>query len=113
MSDTPVTVAIVELNVEPTYLQLSREERAAHWRALQDIIARHPGVEVVWHDADALNGECSDFVICRFANLFAYHAMWEEIKDGPLFATPYFHITRVLIGMENAFVAYDESLGIS
>ena len=113
MAEEPVTVAVVELKVEATYLQLSREERAAHWLALQEIIAAHPKVSVVWHDADARSGECSDFVICRFANLFDYHCMWEEIKDGPLFMTPYFHITRVLIGMENAFVAYDETIGIA
>ena len=112
MADVPVTVAVVELKVEPTYLQLSREERAAHWQALQAIIGNHPKVSVVWHDADAISGECSDFVICRFETLFDYHCMWEEIKDGPLFSTPYFHITRVLIGMENAFVAYDEAIGI-
>ena len=112
MADEPVTVAVVELKVEATYLQLSREARAAHWLALQEIIAGHPKVSVVWHDADALSGECSDFVICHFQSLFDYHCMWEEIKDGPLFMTPYFHITRVLIGMENAFVAYDEKIGI-
>ncbi|MDA0787157.1 MAG: Darcynin 2 [Proteobacteria bacterium] len=112
MTDEPVTVAVVELKVEPTYLQLSREARFEHWTRLQEIIRGHPGVEVVWHDADAISGDCSDFVICRFRTLFDYHCMWEEIKDGPLFSTPYFHITRVLIGMENAFVAYDEAIGI-
>ena len=112
MADEPVTVAVVELKVEATYLQLSREARAAHWLALQEIIAAHPKVGVVWHDADALSGECSDFVICHFQTLFDYHCMWEEIKDGPLFMTPYFNITRVLLGMENAFVAYDEAIGI-
>jgi hypothetical protein len=112
MSDTPVNVAIVELQVEPTYLQLSREARLEHWMNLQDIIRAHPGVDVVWHDADATSGSCSDFVICRFQMLFDYHSMWEEIKDGPLFSTPYFHIVRVLIGVENAFVAYDEAIGI-
>ena len=44
--------------------------------------------------------------------MFDYHCMWEELKDSKLFTTPYFHITRVLIGMENAFEAYDEKLGI-
>jgi len=44
--------------------------------------------------------------------MYAYHAMWEELKDSELFTTPYFHITRVLIGMENAFEAYDRDLGI-
>lgn len=111
-TEEPVTVAVVELKVEATYLQLSREARFGHWMKLQEIIRGHPKVSVVWHDADAISGECSDFVICHFRSLFDYHCMWEEIKDGPLFATPYFHISRVLIGMENAFVAYDEAMGI-
>ena len=38
--------------------------------------------------------------------------MWEEIKDGPLFLTPHFPIVRVLIGIENAFFAYDKAIGI-
>ena len=112
-AEEPVTVAVVELKVEPTYLQLSREARFEHWTKLQEIIQGHPKVSVTWHDADAISGECSDFVICRFGSLFDYHCMWEEIKDGPLFSTPYFHITRVLIGMENAFVAYDEAIGVA
>lgn len=110
--EAPVSVAIVELKVEPTYLQLSRETRAEKWRAMQAIIRAHPGVSVTWNDADAFSGECSDFVICRFARMFDYHCMWEELKDSELFTTPYFHIARVLIGMENAFEAYDEKLGI-
>lgn len=112
MSETPATVAVVELMVEPTYLQLPREARAERWEATRVIIARHPNVSVTWHDADAISGECSDFVICRFDTLFDYHCMWEELKDSELFTAPYFHITRVLMGMENAFVAYDEQIGI-
>lgn len=42
MTEEPVTVAVVELKVEATYLQLSREARAAHWLALQKIIAAPP-----------------------------------------------------------------------
>jgi hypothetical protein len=101
------------LKVEPTYLQLSRAVRLEHWKKLQEIVRAHSGVEVTWHDADATSGACSDFVICRFTSLFVCHCMWEEIKDGPLFSTPYFHINRVLIGMENASVAYDEKIGVS
>ncbi len=78
----------------------------------QGIIRAHPGVSMTWNDADAFSGECSDFVICRFNSMFVYHCMWEELKDSELFTTPYFHITRVLLGMENAFEAYDASIGI-
>lgn len=114
MSDdeAPVSVAIVELKVEPAYLRLSRETRAEKWQMMQGIIRAHPGVHVSWNDADAFSGECSDFVICRFQSMFDYRCMWEELKDSELFATPYFYITRVLIGMENAFEAYVEKLGI-
>ena len=48
MSDieTPTSVAIVELKVEPTYLQLSRETRLEKWQMMQGIIRAHPGVSV-------------------------------------------------------------------
>jgi hypothetical protein len=42
VTEEPVTVAVVELKVEATYLQLSREARAAHWLAMQKIIAAPP-----------------------------------------------------------------------
>ena len=42
----PVSVAIVELKVAPTYLKLSREVRAAKWHMMQEIIRSHPGLEV-------------------------------------------------------------------
>ena len=110
--EIPDSVAIVELKVEPSYLQLSREIRAEKWQMMLGIIRAHPNVSVTWNDADTFSGECSDFVICRFKVMFDYHCMWEELKDSELFTTPYFHITRVLIGMENAFEVYDETLGI-
>lgn len=58
MSETeaPVSVAIVELKVEPAYLQLSREVRAGKWHMMQGIIRAHPGVAVTWNDADAFSG---------------------------------------------------------
>ena len=105
-------MAIVELKVEPTYLQLSRETRLEKWQMMQGIIRAHPGVSVTRNDAYAFSGECSDFVICRLNSMFEYHCMWEELKDSELFTTPYFYITRVLLGMENAFEAYDASIGI-
>lgn len=102
--------AIVYLAFEPAWLALSRDERGAHAQRIGAILARHPKVSFEWFDADALAGGFSDFAICRFSDMRAYHHLWEELRDTDIFAHPYARIVNVTTGIENGFQDYEVAL---
>lgn len=102
--------AIVYLAFEPAWLALSRQARSRFADSIGDILRRHPEVSFNWFDADALAGGFSDFAICRFADMRAYHHLWEELRDTEIFAHPYARIVNVTIGIENGFQDYEDSL---
>lgn len=99
--------AIVYLAFEPAWLALSREERRVHAQTVGGILARHPQVSFEWFDADALAGGFSDFAICRFSDMRAYHHLWEELRDTEIFAHPYARIVNVTTGIENGFQDFE------
>ncbi|UES50110.1 darcynin family protein [Roseibium aggregatum] len=102
--------AIVYLAFEPAWLALSRQERGEIAGQIATILARHPGVAFEWYDADALAGGYSDFAICRFSDMRAYHHLWEELRDTVIFSKPYARIVNVTTGIENGFQDYEANL---
>lgn len=102
--------AIVYLAFEPAWLALSREERGRIAGRIGGILARHPKVSFEWFDADALAGGFSDFAICRFSDMRAYHHLWEELRDTEVFAHPFARIVNVTTGIQNGFQDYEDSL---
>ncbi|MFD1693890.1 darcynin family protein [Roseibium aestuarii] len=103
-------VAIVYLTFEPAWLSLTRPERRAHAERIGAILLRHPAVRFSWFDADALSGDHSDFAICHFNEMRAYHHLWEELRDTEIFSHPYARIRRVTLGIENGFQDYEEAV---
>ncbi|NVK33239.1 MAG: Darcynin 2 [Rhodobacteraceae bacterium] len=110
MSKPLAMMAIVYLNVEPAWLALSREKRRSFAEMIGDILSRHPDVSFSWFDADALSGKCSDFAVCRFFDMRAYHHLWEELKDTEIFTHPYARIADVSLGIENGFQDYEDTI---
>lgn len=111
MSDSLPLAAVVRLAVEPAWLALPRDRRRDHAAGLAEILARHPEVVMSWFDADALGSGYSDFVICRFGDLKAYHFLWEELKDSEVFSAPYLRIFDVTLGIERGYEAYEAETG--
>ncbi|MCD1259603.1 Darcynin 2 [Paenibacillus athensensis] len=105
---------VVLLEVDASWLALSREERRANAAGMYAAVARSAGkVQVRYFDADAFSGACTDFVVCLTDDLCAYHSLWEELKDSKPFAGGYLRIKDVVCGIENAFQAYEtEVLGM-
>ncbi|MHA7777555.1 darcynin family protein [Roseibium sp. M-1] len=116
MSPVPETIrplpmaAIVYLAFEPAWLALSREERGRFAAKIGGILACHQKVTFEWFDADALAGGFSDFAICRFCDMRAYHHLWEELRDTEIFARPFARIVNVTIGIENGFRDYEATM---
>ncbi len=102
--------AIVYLAFEPAWLALSRAERAEYAEGIGAILARHPDVSFDWFDADVLAGGHTDFAICRFSHMRAYHHLWEELRDTEIFSKPFARIVNVTLGIENGFQDYEAAI---
>lgn len=105
--ERPRLVAVVTLRFHHSWLALSRGERSAHVAALRPLLERYPDVTLRWLDADALGHGYTDFVICEFDDLFRYHCLWEELRDQPLFTTPYVELRDVLLGIEEGYRRFE------
>ncbi|SDC91604.1 Darcynin, protein of unknown function [Paenibacillus sp. UNCCL117] len=102
---------IVLLEFSPSWLSLSRENRRELAGGLYAIIGKYAGqVHVEYYDADAFHGSCSDYVVCRTADLKHYHYMWEEIRDSPVYAGGYMRIKDVITGIRNGYQAYESEV---
>jgi Darcynin, domain of unknown function len=106
----PLFAAVVLVEFEPAWLALPRAERGRHAEALAAIIARHPEVDVRWFDADAFGHGYSDFVVCECRDLERYHALWEELRDTPVFTTPYARLRGVHLGIERGYQRYEAAI---
>lgn len=99
--------AVVLLAFEPAWLALSRDERGRWAEKVGEVAARHPNVAMDWFDADALAGRYTDFVICRFEEIAAYHFLWEELRDLEIFSRPFVRIVDVVMGLERGYEVYE------
>ncbi|AWB46532.1 Darcynin 2 [Paenibacillus sp. CAA11] len=100
---------IVLLEFYPSWLALPRERRRAYAASLQEILTKYSqDVNVRFFDAEALPGkDYTDFAVCETGDMQKYHFMWEEIRDSEVYTKGYMKIKDVVMGMENAFQAYE------
>jgi hypothetical protein len=111
MSSVPRFAAIVALEFEPAWLALDRGERNRYAALVVEIAARHPSVSFRWFDADALGHGYTDFALCEFDEVEAYHFLWEELRDTKLFSVPYLRIRNVMLGIERGYQRYEAARG--
>ena len=101
-------IAVVQLSLEHAWYGLDRRTRKDYSLQMAEIVAPFPAVQCRWFDAEAWTGTFSDFVICEFEDLAAYHQLWLELRDHPFLATPYARIEHVSMGMEQDSPEPDE-----
>lgn len=93
---------------QPAWLALPREQRAEYEGSLAAILLRaQPAVRVRFFDAEAFARGHTDWMLAETSDLGAYHDMWEEIRDTPLFTVPYWTVVDTVIGIEDAHQDYD------
>jgi hypothetical protein len=115
-STQPNYVFVVLLEFYPSWLALPRERRRQLASELYEIAARaRDRVRTRFFDAEAFaDGTYTDFVICETADPKAYHFLWEQIRDTPVYHQGYMKIKNVLLGLENGYVQYErEALGMA
>ena len=104
-------VFIVLIELYPSWLAMTREERGDKADELNEIILKYPEVNVRFFDAEALPGkDYTDIVFCETPNVEKYHYMWEELRDHPVYTEGHMKIKDVIMGMEEAYKKYEEEL---
>lgn len=86
--------------MHPAWFELDARTRRDFGQQLDELVARHTSVRFRWFDAEAWTGKFTDFALCEFSCLDSYNSLWGELRRHPFLATPYAHISRVIMGME-------------
>lgn len=103
MDRSYTAVAVVTLT--PAWLRMNRAARqdftAAH---VQPVLARYDGrVAMRYVDVEAFTGRCSEMLIFTTTDPADFAALWDELRDTPLFADGLMRVDDIIIGLDAAW----------
>jgi len=108
----PRLTFFVHLTATPAWLALTRSERqgviATH---VEPLLKQHADVAIRWFDGEAWSAAPSDILVAETDDITAWSDLFEELRDTPLWAVPYFHVERIVPAIEDAFVDYEQRTG--
>jgi len=103
-------VVLVHLTALPSWLQLTRSQRqAVVAEHVRPAIDAYPAVAVRWIDTEGFSADCSDVLMADTDDLRAWNHLFESLRDTPIFAVPYFHLDRLVVGAEDAYIDYENA----
>ena len=104
-TDAPANHAFFMLvRTTPAWLALSPPDRFAFVRTVvQPVLVRHPAVSLRYFDSEAFNATYSDVIMWETADLFAYQAVVEELRETPFWGV-YFEVVEIVASIEQAYV---------
>jgi Darcynin, domain of unknown function len=87
----------------PTWLRMAPPQRFAFLdETIRPLLARHPAVGLRFFDAEAFSARYTDMLLWETADVLAYQALVEELRETPFWDT-YFEVVEILPMIENAF----------
>ena len=103
---------VILVSTTTHWLRLSREDRNQYTIThIGPILAKYaPTVTLRMFDAEAFNARHTDFLIVETTDLKQYYHFWEEIRDSKIYTEPYFTINEIIVGREDAFKEFEETL---
>ena len=107
----PYTILIL-MNATPKWLSHTREERGNFFekKVIPVFQKVSKTVKVQLFDSEYFHAKVSDFMIVTAASLDDYKLLIELLRDTKIYAEPYFEIKDIIVGQENAFEDFNESL---
>lgn len=88
------------------WLRLAPPERFAFLDGtIRPLLARNPGVHLRFFDAEAFSARCSDVLLWETADVLAYQAVVDELRET-LFWDTYFEVAEIVPMIENAFARH-------
>jgi len=103
---------LILYTVKPSFLSLPRAERNSFFeqKVAPIIHEYHNTIEVKMCDSEAFHASVSDFLIIQCADLQHYYHFMEKLRDTALFSKPYIELKDVIIGLEDGFRDFEETL---
>ncbi len=101
------TYAVTMLvHATPEWLRLTPKERFAFVdETIRPLLARHPAVSMRFFDAEAFAARYSDMLLWETADLLAYAAVVEDLRET-LFWDTYFEVVEIIPAIENAYARH-------
>jgi len=101
---SPVEYTVfMAVRTTPTWLALSPKDRFAFLESdIQPLLARHSAVTMRFFDAEAFHARVSDVILWQTADLDAYQALVEGLRESRFWGT-YFEIVDIIPARENAY----------
>lgn len=93
---------IALVTMQPSWLRLSPGDRTAFNREhVTPVLTRHaPAVSARQVDVEAFTARCSDVLIFTTADLDAFRALWDDLRETPLFSEPHMVVDDLLVGVD-------------
>jgi hypothetical protein len=109
------TTILLLLHARPAWLALSRDERADFFQNTFQPLTRKFSKSCSFRlfDSEFFHARISDFLLIETTSLDDYQDFIEMLRDTPFYAVPYFEVADIIPAKENAFLQYDEKLGIA
>ena len=91
------------VHTTPTWLRMPPPERFAFVdETIRPLLARHPAVALRFFDAEAFSARYTDMLLWETADVLAYQALVEELRETPFWGT-YFEVVEIIPMIENGF----------
>ncbi len=89
-----------------TWLSLPPSERFGFLgRVITPLLARYPAVSMRFFDSEAFTGQFSDVIMWETADVLAYQALVEELRETEFWGT-YFDVCTIVPSIENAYARH-------
>jgi len=100
---TPNHAFAMLVHTTPAWLRMPPPQRFAFVdESIRPLVARHPAVRMRFFDAEAFSARYTDMVLWETADVLAYQALVEELRETPFWDT-YFEVVEIVPMIENAF----------
>jgi len=110
----PILTFFMSLRSQPTWLALSRQQRADFIAGVvRPIFAGYPQVKLRFYDAEAFSGRCSDLAVFETTDVQAYAFLIDALRDTPFLGLPYFEVLEIIPAIEDGYADYDRVQGVA
>ena len=88
------------------WLKLTPKERFAFVGAvIRPLLAKHPTVSMRFFDAEAFNAQVTDIIMWETADVMAYQAIVEDLRETMFWGT-YFEVVTIVPSVENGYAIH-------
>ncbi len=96
----------MHLRTTTAWLKLSPKDRFAFvGEVIRPLLAKHPKVSMRYFDAEAFSAEVSDVILWETADVMAYQAVVEDLRETMFWGT-YFEVVGIVASVENGYAIH-------